>query len=443
MPDDFGLLGMVLVILAIGRILSDGGMTTSIMRKKNPDLQDYQTVFGLNIVLSLTFYLLIFFAAPYIAEFYQRMELMEIVRLMALTILINACSAMQKTKLIKLMKFKILSVIILASTFSGGLLGVVLALNGYGVYSLVYMYIAIAGLQSTLIWLVSKDLLLPRINKFRTKEHLNFGINLSASALLNTVFDNLYYIIIGRYFSAASLGYYTRADTYRMTPITIISAAVNQVAMPILANLQDNTEALKAKYRSLQIQIMLIITPLMLGAAAIARPMFHVLFTDKWDQAIPYFQLLCLAGVLYPLHAYNLMILNIKGRSDLFLKVEIIKKILIISAIFLSFPFGIIGLIVGQLILSVLALAINAYYSAKFIQYGLLEQLRDITFPILVAMFMGSIVHVQLSFFPMPTELIQVLMSLALGSLFYLFMLRITKFEEFMSLLRALRKSFK
>lgn len=394
LPEEFGLIGMIAVVVAIGNALLDGGLTKSLIRDKECDQEDYSTVFYFHIVSSLVVYALVFVSAPLIADFYERTILINIIRVYSLSLVITSFSAVQLARLTKIMDFKTQAIIAIPAAIIGGVVGIFLAYKDYGVWSLVWSSIITSAINSIQVWIYSgwsPDFIFSRV-KF--KKHFNYGYKLTLSDLLNRVFNNLFLIVIGKYFSVAQVGFYTRAETMKQLPVNNISNALNKVSFPLLVSIKDDEVRLKRVYKKLMLMVVFVVTPFLIFLAILAEPTFRFLFTEKWLPAVPYFQILCITGILFPLHSYNLTILNIKGRSDLFLKLEALKKILIVIIIVLAVPFGILALLYGQVIVSLLAFFINAHYTKKFIDYSGWQQIIDI-FPIIItAGFSGVIVFI-------------------------------------------------
>lgn len=390
MPEEFGLIGMIAVFMAIGQTLMDSGLTQSIIRSEDPDQEDYSTVFFFNLAGSIIVYFLIYFTAPLIASFYRQPALVDILRVYCLSFIIMAFSAVQFARLTKLMDFKTQMLVTIPSLVASGILGIYLAYQGFGVWSLVWRHLFQSFLQTVQLWIRSKWQPSFTFSVSKFKEHFNFGYKLTLSGLLDTIFSNIYQIIIGRYFIASQVGYYTRAQTLRQLPVSNISGALNKVTYPLFASIQNDDVRLKRVYKEIMLMVLFIIAPTLIIMGVLAEPLFRFLFTEKWLPAVPYFQVMCLGGILYPIHSYNLNILKVKGRSDLFLKLEIIKKILIVVVIAISIRYGIMGLIWGQLFTSIVALAINTHYSGKFIKYNALEQFLDMIPIILLAFLVGA-----------------------------------------------------
>ncbi|SFC38768.1 Membrane protein involved in the export of O-antigen and teichoic acid [Parapedobacter composti] len=388
-PEDFGIIAMLSVFIAIGNTLVDNGLTSSLIRTKDADQADYSTVFFMNLSASIGIYLIVFFCAPLIAKFFKQPILTDVIRLYTTTFIIRAFSQVQQTKLTKEMQFRLQMTVQIPSVIIAGIGGIIMAYKGLGVWALVWMALMQTSVSSLQLWLRSDwhPSLIFSLEKL--KAHLNFGYKLTLSSLLNTLFNNVYNIVIGRYYSAAQLGFYNRADTLRMFPIQNLATALNKVTYPMFASIQDDDAKLRSAYSILMKQVLFWLAPVMAILVIVAEPLFRLLLTDKWLPAAPYFQLLCLAGLLYPIHAYNLNILNIKGRSDLFLRLEIIKKIIVVIGVICAIPFGIFGLIYFQIVSSILSFFINTYYSGRLIAYNTLTQLLDIAPIFIIAATIG------------------------------------------------------
>jgi teichuronic acid exporter len=378
LPEEFGLIGMLAVFMALGNSLVDSGMSSSLIRTKDADERDFSSVFFVNITASVVVYFVLFFTASHIANFFNQPILSDIVKIYCLSFIIRATSAIQYVRLTILMDFKTQTILRLPALAVSSVVGLVLAYKGYGVWSLVHMQLANATLESTLIWFQVKWRPSFILDWNKLKCHFNFGYKLTLSGIMNTIYSNIYNIIIGKYFSAALLGYYTRADAMKQLPVGNISTALNKVTYPLFSSIQNNNVRLKGIYKILMQQVLYWITPILVIAGVLAEPLFRFLMTEKWLPSVPFFQILCFVGIMYPLHAYNLNILNVKGRSDLFLKLEIIKKAIVTVGLLIAIPFGIYGLLWMQVALNFIGFYINTIYSGKLINYFILEQIKDI-----------------------------------------------------------------
>ena len=431
LPAEFGLIGMIAVFIAIGNTLLNAGLTQSLIRSKEIDQEDYSTVFYFNLVISVLIYFIVFFSAPGIAEFYGRSILTDILRVYGLTFIISAFSAVHQTILTKELDFRLQTTVAIPAAILGGGVGILLALNDYGVWSLVWSSIATAAANSVQFWIYSKWLPEFIFNRKKFLHHFNYGYKLTLSGLLDQIFNNIYLIIIGKYFSVAQVGFYTRAETMKQLPVSNISFALNKVTFPLFATIQDKNERLKKVYKDLMEIVIFIISPVLIFTAVLAEPIFRILFTEKWLPAVPYYQILCFTGILYPVHAYNLNILKIKGRSDIFLKLTIFKKSMTLIVILIAFQFGIYGLLYAQVLLSVLGFFINAHYTNKFIAYSALDQFRDISPIILTAGFWGLLVlFFDFYIFNKESDFLRIVISGLIGVVGYLFSGFLFRFES-------------
>lgn len=382
-PEVFGLIAMIQIFMAIGQTLMDGGMASSLIRTKNPDQADYSTVFFINLFSSIVIYLILFFTAPYIALFFDQPLLTMVVRIYTISFIIQALVGVQTTRLTKEMNFKLQMYMRIPSTICGGIVGIVLAYKGFGVWALVWMQ-----LVTTFLWMLQhwfKTDWRPSLifDKQKFKDHFNFGYKLTLSALVTAVYHNSYTLVIGKLFSTVQLGFYNQANTLRVFPVRNINAALQKVTYPLFSSIQDDNEKLKSVFRRITSIVFFVTTPIMFFLAGVAEPLFRFVLTDKWLPAVPFFQILCISTIFYPQSIYNLNIIVAKGRSDLHLKLEIIKKSISLLFLLLIIPFGIWGAIYAQAIGLFVHFYVNALYSGRMIKYSMKEQIRDLL-PIMI-----------------------------------------------------------
>lgn len=430
LPAEFGLIGMIAVFMGIGGVLISAGLTTSLIRTTKPDSADYSTVFVFNLVGSIIIYVVMFLAAPWIAEFFDQPELVLITRVYSFSFIIGALGSIQSTRFIKHLNFKAGTKASLTSTAVSAVVGVTLAYLNFGVMSLVWMALVGKAVNSSMLWIQSDWKPSLHFDKLKFKTHFTFGSRLLASGLLDVAFTNIYTLLIGKFFSASQLGFYTRADSLKSLPVTTFSSILNQVTFPLFAEIKNDEVRLKFVYKQIMKMVIFSIAPALVLMAVLAEPLFRFLFTDKWLPAVPYFQILCITGILLPLHSQNLNILKVKGRSDLFLRLEVVKKILLVIIILVSFPFGIYGLLYGQVIFSILAYVVNTHYSGKFLNYGIWEQFKDILPALLLAATMGVFVFGIDFLISSLHDLMRLIISGTLGVLFFLIFATIFKFES-------------
>lgn len=392
MPSDFGLIAMIMVFISIGTTLMDSGMTTSLIRMKKPDQIDYSTVFVTNFIISLGIYLLIFITAPYIASFYNQELLKDILRVFALTFVIRSFVAVHVAKLTKEMNFKTQMKLQVPSTIVGAIVGVGMAYMGYGVWSLVWL-----NLTQTIVFTIQNWIFIPWrpsfvFNKKIFKYHFDFGYKLTLSGLLDTVYNDAYRIVIGKFFPPAQVGFFNQAETMRLFPVQQIGSVMGKVTYPLFSNIETD-QKLRSAYKTTMKLVLFIVIPMMLILILIAKEGFEFLFGEKWLPAVPYFKILAIASIIRPISTYNLNILKVKGRSDLFLKVEIIKKIIGAIAIIIGLPFGIMGLVISLTVVSFAFTTINMIYCGKLIEYPIGQQIKDISLFLIIGITMYIVMH--------------------------------------------------
>ena len=440
-PKEFGLIGMITVFISISQSFIDSGFSNSLIRKNNCTQKDYSTVFYFNLIIGVVFYTLLFFLAVPISNFFNEPKLIEIIRILGIVLIISSFSIIQRAILTKRVDFKLQTKISIISSIVSGAIAIYMAYSGYGVWSLVWKTIVATLTTSTLLWFWNNWYPQFIFNFKVFGEHFKFGYKLLLSGLINTLYLNVYYLIIGKFFSAVELGYYTRAEQFSNLPSSNITGVINRVSYPVLSQLQDEPLKLKSGYKKLIKTTMFISFVLMIGMAAIAKPLILTLIGVKWASSIIYLQLLCFSAMLYPLHALNLNILNVKGRSDLFLKLEIIKKIVAIPIIFVVIFLGVKAMIFGFIILSFAAYFLNAHWSGKLINYSIKEQILDIIPSFLLSLFMGLIVF-SLEYVVPLKPLYLLLLQFSLGAFLTIFFSKLFKLEGYMEIKEIIISKF-
>ncbi|MEI8137324.1 MAG: lipopolysaccharide biosynthesis protein [Bacteroidota bacterium] len=378
LPEDYGLIGMILVFISLAQVFVEGGFPSALIRKNDPSSSDYSTVFWFNMAVAFLCYIILFFSAPIIAVFFDEPKLVQLTRIVGLNIIINSISIIQRTILSKDLNFKSQAKINLSSILLSGGLGVFCAFKGYGVWSLVIQNLSRNIFTSIALWISSKWRPGFVFSKNSFKELFGFGSKLLFSSLINAVSENLFSLIIGKLYNAKSLGFYTRANQFQKLPVSSIYGSISVVSYPVLSELQNDPVKLKEGYRSMIRLIAFVLFPIMAILSAVSESMIHVVLTNKWLPSVPILQILCIIGAFYPLHAINLDIIKVKGRSDLFLKLEIVKQILNISMIIICYRWGIMGLVWGSVVLNFVCYYLNSVFSKALIDYSFVAQLKDI-----------------------------------------------------------------
>jgi O-antigen/teichoic acid export membrane protein len=448
LPEEFGLIGMIAIFIAIGNLMMQGGMTSSIIRSKTLDNNDYTTVFYFNLFVGLIMYLILYVAAPWIANFYQQDILTYIIRIYGLIFILQAFSAIQYAYLNRIMNFKKLMMISVPSLLLAGITGIVMAIKGYGVWSLVGYKLSQAFFNAVFYWFSSHWRPNGKFDKEKFKTHFNFGYKLTVSGLIDTIFRNLYSVVIGKFFPVAQVGFYQRANSLQQLPTQSISMIISKVSYPLFSKIQDDNVRLKNAYKKILKIIVFILSPVLIIMGILATPLFRFLFTEKWLPAVPYFQILLFAGILYPIHAYNLNIVKVKGRSDLFLKLEIIKKIIIVSVVIFAIRYGIYGLLYSIVFTSVTSFFINTHFSGKLINYSTWEQFKDIAPYFLISLITGLLIYFTDLFLVSinQSDFVRLLSGSIIGSIIYLsmsFILKLQALQEIIVILQQRNKNEK
>ena len=432
MPEDFGIIGMILVFVALSNSLVDSGFTQALIRDQKADQTDYSTVFYFNLAMSIVIYGILFLSAPLISDFFAVAQLTPIIRVLALGVIINAFSIIPRAMFTKEVNFKVQAKINMAASIFSGIIAVAMALTGFSVWSLVARMLALNLIQALLLVFYRRWLPSLVFSTASFKRLFGFGWKLLVSGLIDTAYNNIYYLIIGKQYTPASLGHYTNAAKFSDVATQTLTATIQRVTYPVLSGIQDQHERLKGSFRKIIKLSGFLIFPVMVGVAAVAEPLILLIFGEKWETMIPYFQLLCIAGMLYPIHALNLNILQVKGRSDLFLYLEIIKTIVPTVLIFIVIwmDWSITVLVATVVLDSYISLFINIYFSGREISYGIKEQIQDLLPIYAISLVMGVAVYGiggLLPFSNLPTLILQI----GLGVVLYILICKLFKIKEF------------
>lgn len=388
-PTEFGLIGMITVFIAVSESFIDSGFKSALIRKKTCTNIDYSTVFYFNLVVGVFLFFVLFFSSTTIAAFFEIPKLKSIVQVLGIILIIDSVTVIQRTILIKRIEFKLQARISVIASFGSGLLAVVMAFNGLGVWSLVFQRVSRQGISSFFLWYWSDWRPLRVFSMDSFKELFGFGSKLLVSGIIDTLYRNIYLLVIGKFFSAQDLGFYTRADEFKRLPSQQISAIMGRVTYPVLSSMQDDKNRLRSSYQKLIRGTMFITFILMIGMASVSESLIISLIGESWRQTILYLQILSFVGMMYPINALNLNMLQVSGRSDLFLKLEVIKKAFAIPVITIGVFFGIKIMLFGMLFNALFSYYLNSYWSGRFIDYSFKQQLVDILPSFGLAIFMG------------------------------------------------------
>ena len=438
-PEEYGLIGIITIFISISTVFITSGFNSALIRKKDASDTDYNTVFYFNIIVSCIIYLLLFLGAPLIADFFKRSELVPLMRVMGVILFINALSLVQSTILTKQIDFKKQTKISLIASISSGCIGIGMAYNGYGIWSLAGQQISRQALNTLFLWLWSawRPALTYSIKSFR--ELWQFGWKLLCSSLLDTAWKEVYQVVVGRCYSPATLGQYTRAQQFAGIFSVNLTSIIQRVSFPVLSSIQDDKVRLKEAYRRIIRISMLVTFVCMLVLAAIAKPLIVVLIGEKWLQCVGFLQIICFGRMLYPLHALNLNMLTIQGRSDLILKLEVIKKILAIGPICLGVFLNIYAMVIGSVFTGWMSYFLNARYSGPFLNYSIWHQLKDILPSLGLAIIIALPTYL-LSFIPLPAIIVLVF-QLIVAAIIGLTICELLKLPEYVEI-KGIARSF-
>lgn len=428
-PTDYGLIGMLSIFLQICQCLIDGGFSNALIQKTNRNKYDFGTVFIFNIIISSILYIVLFVSAPFISNFYGLNQLTILLRVLGINLIINALSAVQRTILTINIDFKRQSIITILASSMSGIAGIACALNGYGVWALVVQAIANSVITTIMFWLISGNSF-PLCFKWQSFTKLGgYGIKLMSASLLNTIYVNIYSLFIGKKFSAADLGFYSRSDQFVSYASSNIASVISRVSFPVLCKYQYDKENLANEYDKFIGLSSYIIFPMMTIMAALSEPIIIVILTEKWLPAALILTILCFDGIWSPINNINLSLLQAVGRSDLFLKLEIIKKLLAITILFISIPFGLTSICIGRVIYGIIALNINMYYTVHIISKSYFQQISIWLRILLASIASGLLTYITTLF--IVNVYIKLFFGLAVGLITYLLLSHILKLKEY------------
>lgn len=431
-PEEYGLIGILTIFIAIFNAIVDSGFTNALIRKQNATDTDYSTVFYTNLVLSVFLAATLFFCAKPISVFFERPELVSLTQVMSSVVIINALAIVQRARTTKTVDFKTQTKITFISSIGSGVIGIAMAYMGYGVWALVGQQISNQLLSTVFFWIYNRWLPKFIFSWVSFKEMWTFGSKLLASGLIDTAWKEIYQIVIGKCYSPATLGLYTRAKQFADLCSSNLTSVVQRVSYPVLSTIQDDRVRLKLAYQRVIKTTMLPTFVLMLGMAACAESMIYVLIGDQWLECVPMLQIICTYGMLYPLHALNLNMLQVQGRSDLFLKLEIIKKTIGLGPLFLGIFVDIYLMLAGSLVTSLISYYLNAYYSGPFLNYSIKDQVKDILPSFGIAITMAMPVFA-MSFIPM-NPFVLLPLQIITGAIITITICEVTKLPEYLEL---------
>ena len=432
-PSDYGILGMLSIFMAVSTTFTDSGFGSALIQKKRLTQKDCSTAFFFNTAVAIFFYLVLFFCAPFIAKFYNQPLLCDVTRIYTLTLIISGVNIVQNAQYSRDMNFRTKAKISIISLIFSGCVGLTMAYTGFGVWALVWQGLSSVIVRSALLWIWGSWIPSLEFSTSSFKALFGFGSKILGSSLINTIYNNLSTIIIGKAFQATDLGLYTRANSLATLPGGTILGIVMKVNYPVLARYQDDDEQLLSNYKILLRAPIFLLYPVLFGVAVLAYPLIYTLLGNKWVGCVPMLMILCSGYLWTPLTSINLNLLYVKGRTDLVLKLELIKKPIAFAMLFTAIPFGILGMCIAVALYEFVAFSFNCYYTGKILNYGWLQQLKEIVPILFYSIVMSLIVFVAVNW--ISVQPIKLAVGIVVGVISYFIIARLNHDSTLKSLL--------
>lgn len=439
-PEEFGIMGMIVLFINMGNALVDSGMSTSLLRMKSPTEDDYSTVFLTNITISVAAYIILFLIAPFISGFYNEPILVLVIRVYSLGFIINAFRSIHVTRLMKLLDFRKIAISNIPGVVISSIVAIYMADKGYGIFSLVGLYLTNQLVSSVIYNVTTKHKTQFKFVSSNWKFHFNFGYRIMLSSQINILFENIYNIWIGKIYTKTDLGYYERSVTFNSYPSQVVLEILNKVSLPLFASVKDDVLRVRTAYKKIILIGFFVMCFVMSLGVGLAEPLFRYVLGEQWLPAVPYFRILTLAYIFYPLHFLNINLLSLFDRSDLFLRLEVIKKIVALCTLPLGLFFGIEGLLWSIVLSGLIGLYINTFYTKDLIDYSFWQQIKDLT-PVFILFFIVSllVMYMQtLIFLPDP---VLIVISGSVGILIAILASQVTKLAPYVEIKALIKNS--
>lgn len=441
-PEEFGLIGMITIFIAISQILINGGIKDALIREKKASNSYYNTAFLFNAFISVCLYIILFISAPFISDFYNEPQLTPIVRLISFTLIINACTLVQRVKLIKKIDFKSLMKVSFSSSLISGLVAITLAYMGYGVWSLIWKNIIASIITLVFLWKINNWI--PKFNFDKTafKSMFGFGSRLMILGLIDTTFQNIYYLVIGKYYSATQLGFYTRADAFKRLPAQSLTSVIQKVSYPTLSKLELGSQKIKDVYIRITNSTLMVSVILMFFLASISEPLVLFLLGEKWALSAKYLSILCFAGIFFPNTSMNYSLLKVYGKSSTVLNLGIAKKVFLVPVVLVGIFIGMEEMLYSMVTYQVITYFLNSYYGGKEIQWSLVAQVKSIGRFFVIGLIIFMINHLYLRYVEVSSFTLLILCSIT--SAFIIFVLfELLKFKEYLEIKKIILNTIK
>ncbi|MDU1278878.1 MAG: lipopolysaccharide biosynthesis protein [Clostridium sp.] len=436
-PNDYGIISLITIFIALANVFIQSGFNTALIQKKDTTEEDFSSVFYLSLLVAGILYIILFISSPYIAKFYGIKELIPVLRVLSIILFFGAINSIQNAVVSRTMNFRKLFTSSIFSAIISGVIGIILAYLGFGVWALVAQQIINQISITIILWFTLKWR--PRLvfSITRIGSLFSYGWKLLVSSLIDTLYMNLRSLIVGKVYTSEMLAFYNRGDQFPQIIVSNINGSIQSVMLPTLSLEQDNKKRVKELVRRSIVTSSFLLFPLMIGLAVIAEPLIKILLTEKWLSCVPFMQIFCLTYALWPIHTANLQAINALGRSDIYLKLEIIKKIVGTTILIISMFYGVYAIAIGGLLSGVISSFINSYPNLRLLDYSYKEQIKDIIPSLLLSIIMGGIVYSILFFYMSPylTLIIQILV----GAIVYISLAKLFKLECYEYLINTVK----
>lgn len=436
-PSDYGTIALVTVFTTILQVFIDSGLSTALIQKKDADDLDFSSVFYFNFVICIILYLIMFVSAALIADFYKDSSLVSIVRVISLTLIISGVKGVQQSYVSRNMLFKRFFFSTLGGTIFSAVLGIIMAYAGFGVWAIVFQQLSNNAIDTLILWITVKWRPIKKFSWSRLKNLLSFGWKMLASSLLDTVYNNLRNMIIGKLYTSADLAFYNQGDKFPKLIVTNINTSIDSVLLPTMSNEQDNHVRVKDMTRRAIKISTYIMAPLMIGLAFCAKPIVQIVLTDKWLPCVPYLQIFCISYLFWPIHTANLNAIKAMGRSDLFLKLEVIKKIIGMILLLITMNISVMAMAYSLLISGLISQVINSWPNRYLLKYSYIDQIKDVLPNIVMALIMGVFAYF-INYLNL-SVLVSLMIQIILGGIIYLVLSIFTKNDSFTYLINILK----
>ncbi|MFC0904982.1 lipopolysaccharide biosynthesis protein [Clostridium sp. MT-14] len=440
-PNDYGIVALISIFIIIANVFVQSGFNTALIQKKDADEVDFSSIFYLSLLVASLLYIVLFFTAPLVADFYNIYQITLVLRVLSITLFGGAVNSIQNAVVSRSMQFKMLFYSSLGAILMSGIVGIALAYLGLGVWALVTQQLTNQFMITVIMWFTVKWRPKLIFSFERIKGLFSYGWKLLVSSLIDNLYMNLQSLIIGKIYNPAMLGFYNRGDQFPKVIVSNINGSIQSVMLPALASEQDNRKKVKNMVRRSIVTSSFVLFPMMCGLAIIAEPLVKILLTDKWLSCVPFLQIFCASYALWPIHTANLQAINALGHSDIFLKLEIIKKIIGLIILVISIHFGIYAIAVGTLISGIISTFINAYPNLKLLNYSYKEQIKDIMPSLLLSLIMGAVVY-NFKWLHMVSWL-TLIIQICLGIIIYIIMAKVFKLECYEYLLGTFKDIYR